>query len=101
VLHSQSRLGSRFRGSDELGKGRAERPGNVVRLNVTLDEGFGPTVLSWSEAKLSRSDNGRVAENRSGLLAEATLEYLGRLRERQFETTERQSGQQSQIIGWS
>jgi hypothetical protein len=31
-----------------------------------------------SEAKLSRSDNGRVAENRSAFLAEAALEHLRR-----------------------
>jgi predicted RNase H-like HicB family nuclease len=48
---------------------RAERPGKVVRLNITLDEGLVAAI-------------DRVAENRSGFLAEAALEHLGRQRGR-------------------
>jgi predicted RNase H-like HicB family nuclease len=44
---------------------RAERPGKVVRLNITLDEGLVAAI-------------DRVAENRSGFLAEAALEKLRR-----------------------
>jgi hypothetical protein len=43
-------------------------------------------MLSLSEAKLSRSDNG---ENRSGFLAEAALEHLARQRERQLDRADR------------
>jgi len=50
---------------------RAERPGKAVRLNITLDEGL-----------LAAID--RVAENRSGFLAEAAREHLARQRERQL-----------------
>ena len=46
---------------------RAERPGKVVRLNITLDEGLVAAI-------------DRVAENRSGFLAEAALEHLARQR---------------------
>jgi hypothetical protein len=38
----------------------------VVRLNITLDEVFGPITLSLSKG-----------ENRSGFLAETALEHTG------------------------
>lgn len=47
---------------------RAERPGKAVRLNITLDEGLVAAI-------------DRVAENRSGFLAEAALEHLAKQRE--------------------
>ena len=48
--------------------GRAEHPGKAVRLNITLDEGLVAAI-------------DRVAENRSGFLAEAAREHLARQRE--------------------
>lgn len=47
---------------------RAERPGKVVRLNITLDEGLVAAI-------------DRVAKNRSGFLAEAAREALAHRRE--------------------
>jgi len=54
---------------------RAERPGKVVRLNITLDEGLVAAI-------------DRVAKNRSGFLAEAAREHLAKQRERQLEMAE-------------
>lgn len=48
---------------------RAERPGRVVRLNITLDEGLVAAI-------------DRVADNRSGFLAEAARERLANQRAR-------------------
>jgi predicted RNase H-like HicB family nuclease len=47
---------------------RAEKPGKAVRLNITLDEGLVAAI-------------DRVAQNRSGFLAEAAREALARRRQ--------------------
>jgi predicted RNase H-like HicB family nuclease len=47
---------------------RAEMPGRAVRLNITLDEGLVAAI-------------DRVADNRSGFLAEAARDALARRRE--------------------
>ena len=46
---------------------RAERPGKIVRLNITLDEGLVAAI-------------DRVAKNRSGFLAEAARDALAHQR---------------------
>jgi predicted RNase H-like HicB family nuclease len=50
---------------------RAELPGKVVRLNITLDEGLVAAI-------------DRVAKNRSGFLADAAREALAHKREREY-----------------
>lgn len=51
---------------------RAERPGKVVRLNITLDEGLVAAI-------------DRIAPNRSGFLADAAREALAHRREQERE----------------
>lgn len=50
---------------------RAERPGKTVRVQITLDEGLVAAI-------------DRVANNRSGFLAEAARDALSHRRERQY-----------------